>query len=318
MIRSQKGIALLMVLWVITMLMTLVISFSFLTRTDAKSTIYFKEGTQEKFLAEAGMQRAIMEIYHRQTYRTETVVVEGNQVVRIDGRPNTGEIESGRYTFMLLSESGKIDINKMTDLAGVVLKNLLLNLEVPQERADIIVDSILDWVDTDNLRRLNGAEDEYYQSLPVPYKAKNRPFDTVEELLLVKGISPELLFGTVQRKGLIEFLTLYGTSSKININAAPREVLMALPGLTEDTLKRIADQRETAEFTSVQDIQAITGLNFATLAQYIDMSETHVYTIESVGFQGDSKHGYGIRAVVSAGTTTPLFLYYKSPSEMRR
>jgi len=85
MIRSQKGIALLMVLWVITMLMTLVISFSFLTRTDAKSTIYFKEGTQEKFLAEAGMQRAIMEIYHRQTYRTETVVVEGNQVVRIDG-----------------------------------------------------------------------------------------------------------------------------------------------------------------------------------------------------------------------------------------
>ncbi|MHB8108952.1 MAG: type II secretion system minor pseudopilin [Syntrophorhabdaceae bacterium] len=317
MIQSDRGIALIMVLWIIMILMTLVVSFSFLTRTEAKSTIFFKEGVQEKFLAEAGIERAIMEIYHRQTYRTQTVTVEGSEVVRIDGRVYTGEMESGRYKFILLSESGKIDINKMTDLTGILLKNLLINFEIPEARADTIIDSMLDWADNDNLRRLSGAEDEYYLSLPVPYRAKNAPFDTLEELLLVKGISPDLLFGTKERKGIIHYLTIYGTSSKININAAPREILMALPGLTESMMKRIIDQRETAEFQNVQDIQAITGLNFASVAQYIDMAETSTYTIESVGFQEASKQGRGIRAIVSAQGTKPVFLYYKTPSEMR-
>lgn len=318
MIRSEKGIAIIMVLWVITILMTLVISFSFLIRTDAHSTIFFKEGIQKKFIAEAGIERAILEIYHRQTYREQTVVVEGNEVVRIDGRPYTGRIETGSYRFRLLSESGKIDINKMTDLTGIVLKNVLLGLGVSQNQADTIVDSILDWTDSDNLHRLNGAEDDYYLSLQVPYRAKNAPFDALEELLLVKGITPEILFGNNERRGIIYYLTIYGTSSKININAAPREVLAALPGLTDEIVKRIIDQREAAEFRSVQDIQAITGLNFPLLAQYIDMTETNVYTIESTGFLGESKQGYGIRAVVSAETTVPRYVYYKTPSETQR
>ncbi|MRR08304.1 MAG: general secretion pathway protein GspK, partial [Deltaproteobacteria bacterium] len=289
MIRSEKGIAIIMVLWVVTIMMALVISFSFLIRTEAHSTIFFKEGVQKKFIAEAAMERAILELYHRQTYREQTVVVEGNEVVRIDGRPYTGQIETGRYTFRLLSESGKIDINKMTDLTGIVLKNLLLSMDVSQEKADTIVDSILDWIDSDNLRRLSGAEDEYYLSLQVPYRAKNAPFDTLEELLLVKGVTPDILFGNKERRGIIHYLTIYGTSSKININAAPKEVLAALPGLTGDAAKRIVDQRETAEFKSVSDIQAITGLNFAVLGQYIDMAEGNTYTIESTGFLGESK-----------------------------
>jgi general secretion pathway protein K len=317
MIRSRKGIALLMVLWVITMLMALVISFSFLTRTQARSTIFFKEGTQEKFLAEAGVERAVMELYHRQTFRSQAVVVEGNEVVRIDGRQYSGQIGQGRYEFRFLSESGKIDINKMTDLTGIVLKNLLVNTGTPDEVASVIVDSILDWTDKDNLRRLSGAEDEYYLSLSVPYRAKNRPFDAIEELLLVRGMSADILFGTEERKGVIHYLTIYGTSSKVNINAAPKEVLMALPGLTEDAAKRILDQREAAEFKSVQEIQAITGLNFPILAQYIDMSEADVYTIESVGFQETRRRvrDPGGRVRTRHGAPVP---YYKTPSEMRR
>lgn len=318
MIRSEKGIAIIMVLWIVTILVALVISFSFLIRTEARSTIFFKEGVQKRFIAEAGMERAILEIFHRQTYREQAVVVEGNEVVRIDGRPYTGRMETGSYKFRLLSESGKIDINKMSDLTGIVLKNLLLSLDVPQEKADIIVDSILDWTDSDNLRRLNGAEDEYYLSLQVPYRAKNAPLDTLEELLLVKGITPDILFGNKEHRGIVQYLTIYGTSSKININAAPKELLMALPGLTEETAKRIIDQRETAEFRSVQDIQAITGLNLPTLAQYIDMTEGNTYTIESTGFLGESKQGYSVRAVVSAESTMPRFFSYKSPSETQR
>jgi len=317
-INTEDGVALLIVLWVITLLMVLVMSFSLLTRTEANSTVFFRDGVQKKFFAEAALERATMEIYHRQTYKNQTVVLEGNEVVRIDGRAYNGSIGTGRYVFRLFNESGKINLNTMNTNSGVILNNLLVNLGIAKETADTIVDSILDWIDTDDLRRLNGAEDDYYQSLPNPYKAKNARLDTLEELLLIKGMSPDILFGTKEQKGLIHFVTIYSTSTKVNINAAPKEVLMALPGITEDAVNRIIEQRESVEFKSTQEIQAIAGDNYPAMARFIDMGESNVYTIESVGFQREEKKGYGLRAIVSIdGGGTSRFVYYKSPAEIR-
>jgi type II secretory pathway component PulK len=68
-----------------------------------------------------------------------------------------------------------------------------------------IADAILDWLDADDQPREYGAEAEYYSSLPTPYAPKNGPLDTVEELLLVRGVTPALLFGQdANRNGLIE------------------------------------------------------------------------------------------------------------------
>ena len=317
-INTEDGVALLIVLWVITLLMILVMSFSFLTRTEANSTVFFRDGVQKKFFAEAALERAIMEIYHRQTYKNQTVVLEGNEVVRIDGRAYNGSIGTGRYLFRLFNESGKINLNSMGAGSRVMLNNLLVNLGTTKETADIIVDSILDWIDTDDLKRLNGVESEYYQSLPNPYKAKNARLDTVEELLLIKGMSPDIFFGTKEKKGLIHFVTIYSDNVRVNINAAPKEVLMSLPEMTEDVVNRIIELRESAEFKTIQDIQAISGINYPAIQRYIDIGETNIYTIESVGFQREEKKGYGIRAVVSIeGGGTPRFVYYKSPAEIR-
>jgi general secretion pathway protein K len=316
-INTEDGIALLMVLWVITLLMILVMSFSLLTRTEANSTVFFRNGVQKKFFAEAALERAIVEIYHRQIYLNQTVVLEGNEVVRIDGTANNGSIGTGRYVFRLFNESGKINLNAVGARSEVILNNLLVNLGITKEKADTIVDSILDWIDTDELHRLNGAESDYYESLPNPYKAKNARLDTVEELLLIKGMSPDILFGTKEQKGLIHFVTIYRTTTKINIKAAPKEVLMSLPGITEDVVNKIIEQRETAEFT-IQDLQKIPGVNYRAMFQFIDMGESNVYTIESVGFQREEKKGYGIRAIVSVESEgTPRFVYYKSPAEIR-
>jgi general secretion pathway protein K len=198
------------------------------------------------------------------------------------------------------------------------LNNLLVNLGNSKETADIIVDSILDWIDTDDLHRLNGVESEYYQSLPNPYKAKNGRLDTLEELLLIKGMSPDILFGTKEKIGLIRFVTIYSSTRSLNINAAPREVLMALSGLTEDVINRIIDQRESVEFKSAQDIQAISGVNYPAIRWSLDTNESNIYTIESIGFQREEKKGYGIRAIVSVESGgTPRFIYYKSPAEIR-
>jgi general secretion pathway protein K len=317
-INTERGVALLTVLWVITLLMVMAMSFSLLTRTEANSTVFFRDGVQKKFFAEAALERATMEINHRQTYKNQTVILEGNEVVRIDSRPYNGSLGTGRYVFRLFNESGKINLNMMGARSGVTLNNLLVNLGIAKENADIIVDSILDWIDTDDLHRLNGVESDYYQSLPNPYKAKNGRLDTLEELLLIKGMSPDILFGTKERKGLIHFVTIYSSTRSVNINAAPREVLMAMPGITEDVVNRIIEQRESVEYKSTQEIQAIPGINYPAIRWSLDIGESNIYTIESVGFQREEKKGYGIRAIVSVESgNAPRFLYYKSPAEIR-
>jgi len=67
------------------------------------------------------------------------------------------------------------------------------------------VDAILDWLDSDDESREFGAEAEYYNSLPTPYSPANGPLQTVEELLLVRGVTPNLLFGAdINRNGVID------------------------------------------------------------------------------------------------------------------
>lgn len=317
-IRSERGVALLLVLWIITILMVIVMSFSFLTKTEANSTFFFKEGTEKKLLAEAGLERAKMEIIHRQTYRLQAAVLEGNEVVTINGKPNEVSVGSGKYVFILTQESGKININTMNDVTGALLNTLLKNLGISEDQADVIVDSIMDWVDKDDVHRLHGAENQYYESLPKPYKTKNGPVDTLEELLLVKGMTPDILFGTKERKGLLNFLTVYGTYTKININSASKELLLTLPGITEDLAQKIIEQRNSTEFRTEQDVQAVLGTVYSGVSKYVDVTESEIYGVETLGFRADEKKGYGIRAVVlTQGDGTFRYLYYKSPAEIR-
>jgi type II secretory pathway component PulK len=114
-----------------------------------------------------------------------------------------------------------------------------------------VMSSIVDWIDADNAENPNGTETDYYESLPRPYKCKNAPIDDMSELLLVRGMTPEILWGGVARErspsamksrlrqndqplvypvGLADLFSAL-SAGPININTAPREVLaMVLNG----------------------------------------------------------------------------------------
>ncbi len=146
-----------------------------------------------------------MEIYYRSVNKGQSIILEGRELWRIDGTTYRDKLGTGTYAVRITDESGKIDLNTLTDASGILLKNLLIQLGVSGEDADVIVDSILDWKDPDNLVRLHGAEDEYYMALPKPYKAKNADFETLEELLLVRGITSGIFYGTENHRGLVQF-----------------------------------------------------------------------------------------------------------------
>jgi general secretion pathway protein K len=310
-ISSQKGIALLMVLWILTILMVIVLSFSFTAKTETYATLAFKGGSERKFIAEAGIERSIMELFYRDMFRNAPVELEGREVWRTDGRPYKGELGSGYYLVSITEESGKVDINMASDL---LLKNLLINAGVQEEEVDIIVDSIMDWKDEDNLHRLYGVESDYYMSLPIPYKAKDADFDTIEELLLVKGMTPDILYGNNNRKGIIDFITVHSQTDKININAAPKEVLLAVPGVTPEIADAIINARQVKEISG-EEIQGLIAGGFETMSSYIKTTGTNQFTIDSSGYQGTEKGSYVIRAtvIVSSSFNNYNFVYYKSP-----
>jgi general secretion pathway protein K len=317
----QSGIALMTVLWIMTILLVIVFSFSYMARTETLSILSFKDGMERKFTAEAGIERGIAELFYRNVYKNQSVELEGKEVWKIDGTPYTGKLDSGYYTVRITDDSGKIDINNMTDASAIIFKNLLTNSGVSAEDADIIGDSVLDWIDIDDLVRLHGAENDYYQSLPNPYKAKNAPLDTLEELLLVKGMTPEILYGSKGKKGLIDFLTLGspgGSQGTININAAPKEVIAALPGMTPEIADGIINFRQNKEISDIGEVEGLIGANYAQMAEYITTGDSNLFTIEATGHKENEKGVYTIRATVMiSGDNTYRYVYYKSPAALK-
>src|SRR5262249_54791562 len=136
--------------------------------------------------------------------------------------------------FGVIDEGGKLNINSMIalDPTGQLFYNATRLL--PNMTADI-ADAIVDWVDADDDARANGEESAYYGSLSSPYQAKNGPLNSLDELLLVKGVTPYLLYGGDKNRngiqdegeedttrGWSDFLTVYGRELNVDMNGTAR------------------------------------------------------------------------------------------------
>lgn len=223
-LRGQAGVALMLVLWVMVLLTAISAEFVLSMRTEVNITRNFKEETRAYYAALAGIEEAKAEILSASGpvyIDEEGLLVLGEEVPVREG--TFGDV---RYSYTIIDEERKINLNSATPQQ---LRYILSESGVEDAELDTIVDSILDWRDADDLHRLNGAEEEYYRSLPKPYSCKDGPFDTVDELLMVKGMTAEIFFGAedgLKYKGVAGYLTAK-SSGMININTAGRPVLEA-------------------------------------------------------------------------------------------
>lgn len=321
-LRRESAVAMIIVIWVTALLMVIALSFSVIARTEIFSTVTFREQMINKYIAEAGMQRAIMEIFYRNANKNNQIIFTGEEAYSTDGRFYRGETGNGFYKISIHDESGKININTLNDSSGIILNNLLVNSGIDKETADTIVDSILDWKDADNLTRLHGAEDDYYMSLPNPYKAKNANFDNLEELLLVKGVTPEILYGNEEKPGLINFITLYSNTDKININAAAPEVLKAIPFMSDDDVQQIMNYRNADNTPKDESgIQTTLAGDYTKMSQYISTGDSNIYAVEVMGYKekDNDKKGYPVKAIIMIeGNDSYRILYYQSPATIKK
>lgn len=222
-IRRLRGSALMIVLVVVMIVSLGAYTFSELMFTHNETATLSSQNIQAKWLVDAGIDVARIHLLQPHEQRMSAggdfdnpTVFQAVNVIT-DPDPNmTGNftliapnLDSDGYTagfrFGLEDESSRLNLNALT-LADKYAtdggREMLMAL--PGMTVDI-ADAIMDWIDDDDETREFGAEFDYYQSLGSPYEPNNGPFNTVEELLLVRGVMPELLFGAdINRNGTID------------------------------------------------------------------------------------------------------------------
>ena len=268
-ISEKRGVALIMVLWVIAILSVVVFEFCFAMRTEVQITNNYKEELQCYAMAEGGVQRAITELIYKNDSRIQQIKKtlmsqESSQDQTewvADGRSYPLPFNQGTCEIRIMSEGGKVNINVVSES---MLRKIIGQLGLEGEAKDAVVDSILDWRDPDDFHRVNGAENDYYQSLKEPYNCKNRNLDSVEELLLIRGVTPDLFYGrkgikneeegSVDRIGLKDIFSIYSFGEQIDINSTTPLVLNAVLGIPKEVAQQIVKAREEKEFENQQDL----------------------------------------------------------------
>jgi general secretion pathway protein K len=318
--RTQEGVALIMVLWVITILSVIALEFSFAMRTEINITQHYKGEAQLYAYAEGGIQRAIAELIYkhdpkiqqlRQARKTEEVPRDKKEWIT-DGRVYLLPYDQGTCEIRIVGESGKININAISEAS---LRKIIGQMGLEGEVRDVVVDSILDWRDPDDFNHVNGAENDYYQSLKEPYNCKNGKLDSIEELLLVRGVTPDLFYGKKEARregageaeaggqiGLRDLFSIYSSGEQFDINSAAIPVLKAVLGLPTEVARSIVTGREEKGFLNQADLVLRVPEMEPFIAEagklIVYQSATPYYAIESKGKGKEGGAVQGIKAVV--------------------
>jgi general secretion pathway protein K len=228
---AQRGVAFVLVLWVIAMLSILLGSFSLIARTENLQARHLFDTTRARYAAEAGLNVAIFQL--RKADPMERWIG--------DGRPYTFGYDEARVEIRITDDSGKIDINASAQPGNTdLLVNLFASNGLELDRAEALADAVVDWIDPDDLKQPNGAEVDDYHAAGLSYGPKNAPFDTVSELQQVLGMNYALY------ARLEPALTIYSGRGAPNVMNAPMEALMALPDMTPECAAQIIQQRQAA------------------------------------------------------------------------
>lgn len=270
----EKGISLVIVLWVLALLMIIATELVYTVRVDSLSAANFKDEAAAQALAVAGINLGIAEInapYKFVILDADGRVVFLKQAERETGRSRILDVGEGHIEYAIEDEAGKLNLNTAP---RETIVNLFRNSGLEGSDLDTVADSIIDWRDVNHEHHLNGAEDDYYMSLTKPYGSKDGNFDTVEEVLLVKGMSPEIFYGAEKAikgndsissdiKGIEAHLTARG-DGKININTASEEVLKSVLG--EGKAQEILLRRKTEGYYIIPTFGGTVNSSVFTIA----------------------------------------------------
>lgn len=224
--NRHRGVAFLVVLWLLALLAILLGSFALLARSESLQARHYHDATRARYAAEAGIGHAAF------------ALAFPDQALRWvpDGRSYPVDYDGATLDIRITDESGKLDLNATDE---VVLSAFFQVMGLELMEAAALAAAIIDWRDPDDLLTLNGAELGEYEAAGRDYGPANAPFAMLSELQQVLGMDYEL-FQRVQ-----PMLTVYSGQSVPNLAFAPAELMQALHGIDPELAQQLIALRES-------------------------------------------------------------------------
>jgi general secretion pathway protein K len=297
----ERGMALVLVVWIFMILGVLALDFAEYMRDDAMSAVNMADETRGYYIALAGLNRAVFDRErHVEGEPERTGIGTRNprgttdpddttapeELVPPDGEWHEADFAGGRWKARMVDQEAVLALNMLrpnNPVHEALLRHIVKNLVTGgnatrgvdrrmQSTIDTVTDSILDWRDRDSVgdeegggrrgrrdaTRANGAESDFYLKRRPPYRAKNWFFDSPEELLMVRGVTPALFYGVDGAPGLRDVVSAYLLPSeghaepRINLQYASPAMLQVLLGLAPEELEEYVLTRKDGASLEMQ------------------------------------------------------------------
>ncbi|MFH1625257.1 MAG: type II secretion system minor pseudopilin GspK [Pseudomonadota bacterium] len=296
-LKNDRGIALILTILIVSLIVVLTLQFNTTMRSHLHAAENLSDGIKLRCIARSGFNGARAILYEDALSGNIDTLYEPWALAELFSEGSASLFEEGRLSVGIADLSGKIQINQLVNEGGTyntIQKELLMRFlgspefGLPSEEMETIVDAIKDWIDTDSETTRFGAENAYYETLERPYPCKNAPLEFPEELLLVRGITAELFYGSGEKPGIFQYISVYG-DGKININTANSLVIRALSeNIDKDVAEDMISYREN-EDNDLSDFtwyKKGTGMADVSIPDSLLTTSSTYFEITSEGFKG--------------------------------
>ena len=286
-IKDDSGFILVVVLVMVIMLGILLFGFNYKSRAGLLAVDDLRKSQQALNCARAGLNIAIAAI------RDTDDILTNRKLCNLLSGEDTVSLDEGICSITVAEESGKLNINLLKDENGQINRALierllrLIDLLNRENFDDFqisyeLVPSIIDWIDSDDevtylpfIKHENsGAESDYYSDLTPPYRCGNNSFETADQLLMVKSVTPQVF------DCLKDYITVRG-DGKINVNWASKLIIQSLSENMDSVLAQmIIDRRKIQPFGSINELRDIPGMTdsiYQAIEKAITVKSTKQY-----------------------------------------
>lgn len=255
--NSEKGIVLVVVIIIIAVLMILVADLIYFTQIDTEISVNTRDEIKARYIAKSGIHVAagtlkaqsleeLTEITAAFTGQSKNT--EGSWAINVPYFP----VGDGSVAVMITDERSKVNLNSLVNSSSnqvdqqvlTELRELFRFLEIHTDKSERFISSLINWTDAplegaENDQDSAGANGGFYAGLENPYKIKDGPLDTLQEIRMIDGMDDEF-FSQIK-----DYVTVYPKDKKINFSTAPRVVIMA--AIKASTVPAVERQGDSSE-----------------------------------------------------------------------
>ena len=275
---KKDGFALVVVILVMLLASFLASNLIMKVRAELKITAKYRQRAVGRLLAEGGISLALLRLKDNPKIDFDELL---ETPVFLYGYPYETVLPNGKIKYYAVAETGKINLNSTS---FVLIEKFLEYHGLDLEEVAVVVDSLRDWRDNDDLYRVNGAEQDYYQGLERPYIPRNGKIEDPAEFFLIRG--------TESLKGLFDpyevFTAKNGTVKEININSLTPELLDFFTAGQKEFQEEYYEQLELGNGRMSKEIfQGIIGtVEYSSYLVYGSIFGK-LFSVTAYGYEGD-------------------------------